>query len=75
MIWLGWVPWHIKYCWLFNAKSSLYICFFIIHRVKARTIPYPHQPPARDDNKVSVVQGGTATPGATNQLLPLDKVF
>ena len=25
MIWLGWVLWHINYCWLFNAKSSLYI--------------------------------------------------
>ena len=25
MIWFGWVLWHINYCWLFNAKSSLYI--------------------------------------------------
>ena len=25
MIWLGWVLWHINYCRLFNAKSSLYI--------------------------------------------------
>ena len=25
MIWLGWVLWHIKPLWLFNAKSSLYI--------------------------------------------------
>ena len=25
MIWLGWVLWHINHCWLFNAKSSLYI--------------------------------------------------
>ena len=23
--WFGLVLWHIKYCWLFNAKSSLYI--------------------------------------------------
>ena len=27
MIWFGWVLWHIKHCWLFNAKSSLYIYF------------------------------------------------
>ena len=25
MIWFGWVLWHINHCWLFNAKSSLYI--------------------------------------------------
>ena len=25
MIWLGWDLWHINYCRLFNAKSSLYI--------------------------------------------------
>ena len=27
------------------------------------------------DNTVSVAQGGTATPGATEQLLPSDRVF
>ena len=25
MIWFGWVLCHIYHCWLFNAKSSLYI--------------------------------------------------
>ena len=30
---------------------------------------------ANQDNTVSVAQGGTATPGATNQLLQPDKVF
>ena len=25
LVWLGWVLWHINYCRLFNAKSSLYI--------------------------------------------------
>ena len=25
MIWFRWVLWHINHCWLFNAKSSLYI--------------------------------------------------
>ena len=49
--------------------------FFIIQRVKARGIPCPHQPPTRGDNTVSVTQGGTATPGATKQLLPLDRVL
>ena len=43
--------------------------------MKAHTIPCPHQPPNRGDNTVSVAQGGTATPGATKQLLPPDRVF
>ena len=40
--------------------------------MKARAIPYPHQPPSRGDNTVSVAQGGT---GTTKQLLPLDRVL
>ena len=43
--------------------------------MKARAIPCSHQPPIRSDNTVSVAQGGTATPGATKQLLPPDRVF
>ena len=43
--------------------------------MKARAIPRPHQPPTRGHNTVSVAQGGTATPGATKQLLPPDKVL
>ena len=43
--------------------------------MKARAIPCPNQPPTRGDNTVSVAQGGTATPGATNQLLPPDRVL
>ena len=35
-----------------------FILFFIVQRVKARAIPYPHQPPSRGDNTVSVAQGG-----------------
>ena len=46
--------------------SLTVIIFFIIQRVKARAIPCPHQPVAQD---------GTATPGATKQLLPPDRVF
>ena len=43
--------------------------------MKARVIPCPHQPPTRGDNTVLVAQGGTATPGATKQLLPPDRVL
>ena len=25
LVWFGWVLWHINYCKLFNAKSSIYI--------------------------------------------------
>ena len=56
----------------------IYIYFFffsIIQRMKARAIPCPHQPPTRGDNAVLVAQGGTATPGATQQLLPPDRVL
>ena len=28
-IWFGWVLRHINHCWLFNAKSSLYIYIYI----------------------------------------------
>ena len=43
--------------------------------MKARAIPCTHQPPTRGDNIVSVAQGGTATLGATKQLLPPDRVL
>ena len=46
-----------------------------MQRVKARAIPCPHHPPTRGDNTVSEAQGGTATPGATNQLLLPDRVL
>ena len=49
--------------------------FFIIQCVKAHLIPCPHQLPTRCGNTVSVAQGGTATPGATKQLLPPDRVL
>ena len=44
-------------------------------RVKARVIPCPHQPLAMGDNTVSVVSGGTATPGATEQLFQPDRLL
>ena len=46
-----------------------------MQRVRARAILCLHQPPTRGDNTVSVAQGGTATPGATKQLLPPDRVL
>ena len=49
--------------------------FFIIQRVKACAIPYPHQPPTRDDNTVSVAQSASATTGTTKQLSPPDRVL
>ena len=58
-----------------NIYTYIYIFFFIIQRVKARAIPCPHQPPSRGDNTVLVAQGDTATPGATKQLLPPDRVL
>ena len=43
--------------------------------MKAPAIPYPHQPPTRGDNTVSVVQSSTATSAVTKQLLSPDRVF
>ena len=60
---------------MFLSIIYLYISFFIIQCVKARAIPCPLQPPTRSDNTVSVAQGGTATPGATKQLLPPNRVL
>ena len=31
LLWLGWGLWHIKHCWLFNAKSCLYIIIMSCH--------------------------------------------
>ena len=65
-----------KYTVVFNITylNDVYI-LFIIQRVKVHAIPCPHQPSTRDDNTVSIAQGGTATLGATKQLLPPDRVF
>ena len=62
-----------SFCSFFFLSSSYF--FFIIQRVKADVIPCPHQPPTRGDNTVLIAQGGTATPGATKQFLPLDRVL
>ena len=49
----------------------MYEFFFIIQCVKAHAIPCPHQPL----DTVLVAHGGTATPAATKQILPPDRVF
>ena len=69
------IPVLKKKALLFDSPSCIYIYIFIIQCVKACVIPCPHQPPTRGDNTVSVAQGGTATPGATKQLLPRNRVF
>ena len=43
--------------------------------MNARATPCPHRPPTRGDNTGLVAQGDTATPGATKQLLPPDRVL
>ena len=43
--------------------------------MKAHAIPCPHQLPIWGNKSVSVAQGGTATPGATKQLSPPDRVL
>ncbi len=70
----GLVLWHINHCRLFNAKSSLYI-FFNHTTCESTCDTLASSAANQGDNTVSVAQGGTATPGATEQLLPPDRVF
>ena len=67
--------WDYGWDWLIRDSIKEKPFFIIIQRVKARAIPCPYQPPSRGDNTVSVAQGGTATRGATKQLLPPDRVL
>ena len=66
----AWYTWIVCHLFLRN-----FLFFFIIQCVKVHVVPCPHQPPTRSDNTVSVAQGSTATPGATKQLLPPDRVL
>ena len=88
---IAWLEFELAYCDVTVQPVShsdtrthllyIYICIymyfflFIIQRVKARAIPSPHQSLTRGDNTVSLTRGGTATPGATKQLLPPDRVL
>ena len=60
---------------MFTNHFFFFFLIFIIKCVKACVIPCPHHPPTRGDNTVLVGQSGTATPGTTKQLLPLDRVL
>ena len=56
MIWFGCILWHINICWLFNAKSSLYI--FFPHTTCESTCDTLTSSAAKQgDNTVSVAQG------------------
>ena len=59
---------------LFDFFNQLYIFFH--HTTCESTYDTLASSAANQgDNTVSVAQGGTATPGATEQLLPPDRVF
>ena len=49
-------------------------CIYFFHHTTCESTCNT-QPPTRGDNTVSVAQSSTASPGATKQLLPLDRVF
>ena len=71
--------------WIFNecalgqfhhTKPSFIIFFFFHHTTCESTCDTLASSAANQgDNTVSVAQGGTATPGATELLLPPDRVF
>ena len=77
MISLIWVIWHVKHCRLFNNESSLHIFFLNFHHTTRESTGDTLSLSAANqgDNTASVAEGGTATPGATKQLLPPDRVF
>ena len=52
---------------------TIYIFFF--HHTTCTCNTLASSATNQGDNTVSVAQGGTATPGATEQLLPPDRVF
>ena len=54
----------------------MYIYIYIHHTTSESTCDtLPSSAANQSDNTVSVAQGATATPGATKQLLPPDRVF
>ena len=59
-----------------SLSIYIYIFFFFHHTTCESTCDTLTSSAANQgDNTVSVAQGGTAIPGATEQLLPLDRVF
>ena len=59
-----------------HTHTHAHICiFFTIKTCESTCDIRPSSAGNQGDNTVSVAQGGTATPGATKQLLPPDRVF
>ena len=57
-----------------TKPNPIYI-FFFHHTCESTCDTLASSAANQGDNTVSVAQGGTATPGATEQLLPSDRVF
>ena len=61
-------------CILYSGNTLFFV--FLHHTTCESTCDtLPSSAANEGDNTVSVAQGGTATPGATEQLLPPDRVF
>ena len=59
-----------------HTHTYIFFFFFFHHTTCGSTCDTLASSAAiQGDNTVSVAQGGTATPGATEQLLPPDRVF
>ena len=59
---------------LYNQHGH-YFFFFFHHTCESTCDTLSSSATNQGDNTVLVAQGGTATPGATKQLLPPDRVF
>ena len=58
-------------------KTFIYIIYIFFHHTTCESTcdTLASSAANQSDNTVSVAQGGTATPGATAQLLPPDRLF
>ena len=65
------------YIYIYILKERERERFFFFHHTTCESMcdTLASSAANQGDNTVSVAQGGTATPGATKQLLPLDRVF
>ena len=60
---------------LFNKKMTVFFFLFPHTTCESMCDTLASSAANQGDNTVSVAQGGTATPGTIEQLLPLDRVF
>ena len=65
------------YIYIYINFSNIYFFFLCFHHATCENTcdTLASSAANQGDNTVSVAQGGTATPGATEQLLPPDRVF